>query len=444
MKKLSITFILFFIFSFGFVSHLSPNQNFVCYNYAVKSKNGEKKTTALKSNIYVEDLIDFKNYPKNINFENEKIDFEIKYKDKKYVFNEKDFKLELSDYQKKCFHDINIVKKLKKERFTNEEILNYVYPETERIFQSLSKIYDVTETHDEVLVKQNKCELEYISGTPGRCIDKIKFYEDCFNQIMENKTKIKINLKILEYKKFESAESLFCEKGSFNTNFATSSEDRKNNIRVALSVFDGLVIEEGEIFSFNEITGKRNEENGYKTAKIIHNGTYILGYGGGVCQVSSTIYVACLMSGLEILEVSSHSLPVSYVEPSFDAMVNFGAIDLKVRNNSGGKIIITTSCENDRCRVKIYGLKNEYKITRQSEKISVIPAEPDFVETDVSKYDCYNLEIGEEKRLSYPKDGFVSRGYLNYFDENGNLVKREMIRENRYNATRGIVLKREK
>ena len=204
------------------------------------------------------------------------------------------------------------------------------------------------------------------------------------------------------------------------------------------------MIDEGEVFSFNQITGKRSLESGYKEAKIISGGTFVLGTGGGVCQVSTTLYNACLLAGLEIVESTTHSLPVSYVEPSFDAMVSFGSADLKIRNNSGGKSIITTSSENDVCKIKIFGLKNKYKITRQSEKISIIPAENDMVDNDYKKYGNYNLEVGEEKRISYPKDGFVSRGYLNFYDENGNLVQRKKIRENKYNPTRGVIIKREK
>ena len=253
---------------------------------------------------------------------------------------------------------------------------------------------------------------------------------------------MKINLKIVDYKYSRSAKELFAEKSAFSTNFQSSSDERKNNIRVALSAFDGIIIDEGEILSFNEITGNRNQDSGYMPAKIISQGTFVLGYGGGVCQVSTTLYNACLLAGLEIVESSSHSLPVSYIEPSFDAMVNTGSSDLKVRNNSGGKIIITTSSENDICKVKIFGLKNKYKITRQSEKISIIPSEPDSIETDYKKYN-YDLLVGEEKRLSYPKDGFVSRAYLNYYNENGDLVERKFIRENRYNATRGVILRRE-
>ena len=202
-------------------------------------------------------------------------------------------------------------------------------------------------------------------------------------------------------------------------------------------------MEEGEILSFNTVTGERNEKNGYKQAKIISGGTFVSGYGGGVCQVSTTLYNACLLAGLEIIEVHSHSLPVSYVEPSFDAMVSIGSSDLVFRNNSGGKIIITTSSKGDKCRVKIFGKKNKHKITRTSEKLKIIPAKEDRVETDYKKYNLSELEIGEEKRLSYPKDGFYSNGYLNFYDEKGKKIKTEKIRTSKYNPTEGVVVKRE-
>ena len=232
------------------------------------------------------------------------------------------------------------------------------------------------------------------------------------------------------------------EKGCFSTNFSTSSDSRKNNIKRALSSFDGIVLDEGEILSFNETTGKRTEENGYQKAKIITAGTFVDGYGGGVCQVSTTLYNACLLAGLEIIEVNSHSLPVSYVEPSFDAMVNSGSSDLVIRNNTNGKIVITSSSENDKCKFKIFGKENECKITRISEKTKIIPAKEEKYDSDYQKYGI-ELEIGEKKRISFAKDGYYSNGYLNYYDKKGNLVKTQKIRESKYYPTEGIVAIRE-
>ena len=369
--------------------------------------------------------------------------YEIYYNKKIYSFKDSEFKLKLTSVQSKNYHNLETLDKLSKINFSEEEILCYVFPEINEIFKKISNIFEIKEIPDEVFVKENKCELDFVDGENGKCVNKQKFFSDCFSQIKDNKKSIKINLEIIDYKTSKNIRELFSEKSCFSTGFYSSSAERKNNIQVALKALDGLVIEEGEVFSFNEITGERNEKSGYKEAKIISGGTFVSGLGGGVCQVSTTLYNACLLSGLEIVESHNHSLPVSYVEPSFDAMVSFGSSDLKVRNNSGGKIIITTSSENDICKVKIFGLKNKYKITRQSEKISIISAEKDVVETDYKKYGDYELEIGEEKRISYAKDGFVSRGYLSFYDEKGQFVYQKKIRENRYNPTKGIIIKRE-
>lgn len=369
--------------------------------------------------------------------------YEICYNKKIYSFKDSEFKLKLTSVQSKNYHNLETLEKLNKINFSEEEILCYVFPEINEIFKKISNIFEIKEIPDEVFVKENKCELDFVDGENGKCVNKQKFFSDCFSQIKDNKKSIKINLEIIDYKTSKNIRELFSEKSCFSTGFYSSSAERKNNIQVALKALDGLVIEEGEVFSFNEITGERNEKSGYKEAKIISGGTFVSGLGGGVCQVSTTLYNACLLSGLEIVESHNHSLPVSYVEPSFDAMVSFGSSDLKVRNNSGGKIIITTSSENDICKVKIFGLKNKYKITRQSEKISIISAEKDVVETDYKKYGDYELNVGEEKRISYAKDGFVSRGYLSFYDEKGQFVYQKKIRENKYNPTKGIIIKRE-
>ena len=402
MKKLSLIFILFFMI----FCHVKTQNNACC---------------AYNNDVY---------------------EYIILCDDKTYFFKSGDFNLKLSKTQEKNFHNLEIIDKLEDFGLNKFQIASYIFPEIVQVFEKLDKTYSKLEISDKVVVKENQCKLEYIDGESSKCIDKQHFFDEFFEQIKSGQNTIKIKLKIMEYKQGKSAREMFAEKSSFSTNFETSSEERKNNIRVALSMFDGLVLEEGEVLSFNEITGVRNESTGYKPAKIISQGTFVLGYGGGVCQVSTTLYNACLLAGLEIIESTSHSLPVSYIEPSFDAMVNVGSSDLKIRNNSGGKIIITTSSVNDICKVKIYGLKNKYKITRQSEKISIIPAEPDSIETDYKKYN-YELSVGEQKRVSFPKDGFISRGYLNYYDENGVLVERKFIRENKYNPTRGVILKRE-
>ena len=371
-------------------------------------------------------------------------EYEVSYCDKIYKFKSSDFELNLTDVQIKNYHSVETLKRLEKLNFQKDEILKYVFPEVDLILEKLNINFGVSEKPDEVFVLKNKCEISFKEGKKGNFVDRENFYNEIYKKIKNKETNIKINLKIKDYKNTNSARDLFKEKSSFTTNFETSSPQRKNNIKVALSQFDGLVLNEGEVLSFNQTTGKRNEENGYQKAKIISNGTFVEDFGGGVCQVSTTLYNACLLAGLEIIESNSHSLPVSYIEPSFDAMVSTGSSDLKIRNNSGGQIIFTTSYENDLCKVKIFGKKNKFKITRHSEKVGIIKAEKDVIETDYERFGVIDLNIGEEKRLSFSKDGYYSRGYLNFYNEKGELVETRKIRENKYNATKGVIIKREK
>ena len=343
--------------------------------------------------------------------------------------------------QKNVFYSI---KKLESFGLTNREIVCYLIPELQIFIEKLKKSTNIDEKFGKVLVCKNKCALEFQEGKEGYFVDENLLFLDIINSIKNGEKEIKINLNKKSYRTNEKLSEKFKEKSSFSTSFVTSSPERKNNIKVAMSKFDGIILDEGEVLSFNDITGVRDESAGYKKAKIITNGTFTEGFGGGVCQVSTTLYNACLLAGLDVLEVHSHSLPVSYVEPSFDAMVNVGSSDLVIQNNTGGQIIITSSSENNICKFKIFGLKNKYKITRISEKTKIIPAEPEVIETNYKKYGDYDLLVGEEKRLSYAKDGFYSSGYLNFYDNKGNLIKTKKIRENRYNPTKGVIIKREK
>ena len=370
--------------------------------------------------------------------------YEIEFQGRNYTYYQSEL-VKTKDFSKireKMMTDSKSVKenfqKLINIGLSQEEAINYIFPEVEELFKKFSNKNNIQPKPEKVKIIKNKCEILFFEGEEGLFIDKASFYKDAKEQLLSGKNDIKTK----KYKTDENLKEKFKQKSCFSTSFKTSAEARKNNIKVALSKFDGVLLDEGEVLSFNQTTGTRDEVSGYMPAKIISQGTFVEGYGGGVCQVSTTLYNTCLLAGLEILEVHNHSLPVSYIEPSFDAMVNSGSSDLVVRNNSGGKILITTSSENDICKVKIFGLKNKYKITRISEKIKLIPAEEEIVDTDYKKYGNINLEIGEEKRLSYAKDGFYSNGYLNFYNEHGELIKTQKIRENKYNSTKGIIVKR--
>lgn len=155
------------------------------------------------------------------------------------------------------------------------------------------------------------------------------------------------------------------ERGSFSTVFA-GGEARRHNIALAAKSVCGVSVAPGEVFSFNRTVGRRTTERGYKNAPVIYKGEYTEGVGGGVCQVSTTLYNAVLLGDLPVRERNRHTLRSRYVEPGFDAMVTDAGADLRFVNNTPGYIYIYASVRENVLTVKIYGRENIYEIERES------------------------------------------------------------------------------
>lgn len=231
------------------------------------------------------------------------------------------------------------------------------------------------------------------------------------------------------------------EQASFSTDFSKSSSQRKENIRLAFSKINGTRLESGEEFSFNNVVGERTVENGFKEAKVILGGEYENGIGGGVCQASTTLYNAVIRAGLEVLEANHHSLPASYVPLSLDAMVSWGYSDFRFVNNSDGPVFIKATTDDKNLYVKIYGntLKENQKIEPRAELIKTIPHSGDKVIADTEGlYKDKIMFKGEYIRVSYPKEGYESRAFLDFY-EDGQKVDSKEIRHDTYNARQGVV-----
>lgn len=142
--------------------------------------------------------------------------------------------------------------------------------------------------------------------------------------------------------------------GAYETSYATSSASRCNNVELAASNFNGTVVNPGEIISCSTLFGRRTIANGYKVAGIFINGEKGEGVGGGVCQVSSTIYAASLKAGLGIVERHAHSLPVSYIPAGMDATISYPVLDLRIQNNQQNPIMFRTQTQNKRLKVQVF------------------------------------------------------------------------------------------
>ncbi|MBR3685005.1 MAG: VanW family protein [Clostridia bacterium] len=228
---------------------------------------------------------------------------------------------------------------------------------------------------------------------------------------------------------------------TFTTDFSSSSEGRKTNVRLAAKRIDGIVIGAGEVFSFNDVTGERTVENGYATSPIIEYGQYTLGVGGGVCQVSTTLYNAVIRAGLKILSVAPHSLPVGYVSPSMDAMVS-QATDFRFFNNTPYNITIMSETKSDKLTFKIYG----YKMITDGEEIRFVSKVVDRLPAVYQEVvDSENLidDDKDTKIIKQAKDGLVSECYKETYYR-GKLLKSVRIRRDSYAPQDGVVLVRAK
>lgn len=127
---------------------------------------------------------------------------------------------------------------------------------------------------------------------------------------------------------------------SFYTTLMNSPEGRTNNIILACEKINGTILESGEIFSFNKTVGKRTSESGYKYAPIFVGNQVVNGIGGGICQISSTLYNVGLQCGMKIIERHPHSLPVKYCPPQLDASVSWGSADFQINNTLGRPVQI--------------------------------------------------------------------------------------------------------
>lgn len=264
------------------------------------------------------------------------------------------------------------------------------------------------------------------------------------DEALLNQNVVDVEIPIVEIEaEFDEDELLksVVKRSEFSTDYSKSTENRKNNIRRALESFNGLVVESGQTVSFNEITGARTEENGYKNAHIIYNGVYVDGVGGGVCQASTTLYNALLLAGIKIDKVFHHSLPASYVPLSFDAMVSGGDCDLVFTNNLEKPIYIKCSADNEKVTVEIFGQDMDgVKIERRAELVKILPHNGDQILPDEKgEYANKILYKGEFYRVKWPKEGYESKGYLRYYKD-GEFVEEKEIRHDFYRPQDGIVM----
>lgn len=327
------------------------------------------------------------------------------------------------------------------------EAMRYAFPLIPRFVQGIVEATNVLPRDSEISFNPDARPMFRISRSqPGFFIDERRVYQDIYLALRKSaKVHITITPHILTPSvSAEDNVKLTRKISTFSTSFATSSEGRKNNIRLALSKINGAVIEGGEEFSFNKRVGARTEKNGFELAKIIVGGEYTDGVGGGVCQVSTTLYNAALTAGMHVTKVRNHTILPSYVPPSLDAMVNSGDSDLRFTNPYTTPVFVKAESVGDTARITFYGAEPPYIIRTFSREISrtAVPADREITDVEC-KYVPADSEPGTRVRVSYGHSGVKSEGYLKYFTRSGAFVREEKIRSDTYAETQGIIAVKE-
>lgn len=273
-------------------------------------------------------------------------------------------------------------------------------------------------------------------GVPGMKVSAEKTFKALPKEIGSQPNQMRLAIVIEKaYPQIdEETLSNMGEIAAYTSSFKTWEINRSHNLYTAASRLNGAVIAPQEVFSFNQHVGMRTTEKGYRDAMVIVGGKFEPGLGGGVCQVSSTLYNACLLAGMEIVERCNHNLAVSYVPLGQDATVVYGALDFKFKNNTGYPVYIRAVTYGGQLTINIYGdlaYKQNIKISHIVDQVI-----PFSTTTEVDPA----LEAGTEKIDHYGNAGYVVRSFRNYYDQAGKLIKSEMLARDKYIPLNKLIL----
>lgn len=214
------------------------------------------------------------------------------------------------------------------------------------------------------------------------------------------------------------------------TTSTTSNSNRNTNINLSAQAISGRTVAPGETFSFNQATGQRSYEKGYREATAISGGQNVPEIGGGVCQTSSTLFNAVARANLEIVSRSPHAWPSSYVDKGMDATVNWPGLDFKFKNNTEWPIFIVAKYANRKVTVEIYGmtLGDGITIDLESTVVKTLPAP-----SEVKYVQNTSLPVGTQKNTVQARTGYVVETYKVWY-QNGREIKRELLCKSTYKA----------
>ena len=223
--------------------------------------------------------------------------------------------------------------------------------------------------------------------------------------------------------------------GEFETVYSTENANRVTNLQLASEKVNGTIVLPGEIFSYNKVVGARTIAKGYKEAAVYAGGKVVNGIGGGICQLSSTLYNAALYANMEITQRANHMFLTSYVPVGRDATVSWGTLDFCFKNTRKYPIKIVSIVKNGVVTTGIYGIKEEkeYEILIESRVTENIPYTTRYVKD-------YTMNEGKEEIKQYGSNGAKSETYKIVKDGN-DIISTTLISTDEYSPLERIIKK---
>ena len=307
-------------------------------------------------------------------------------------------------------------------------------------YQKLNELYGSPAQDAKIQYSDDPTEpITFVSEAAGQRIDEEALQEALATA--DTVSRITVDLQPVEASvTSEELKARYTLLSEFSTSFKGSTLGRKNrvnNMALAASRINGIVLEPGEEFSMNKTILDRTKENGYYLAPAIRNGTYEKEYGGGVCQVSSTLFNAVMMADLTVTERHHHSWPMHYVPIGRDATIATGYKDFKFVNSTEGELVIFAHLDKKakKVTIRLYGIHSPDfdHIVIVSKRTGSLPAKGTKVRLDESLSAGSRVEERKERR------GKTSVTYKEYYDAAGKLIRREKVYEDSYPSIEGLV-----
>ncbi len=298
---------------------------------------------------------------------------------------------------------------------------------------------DIEKIHDEIYKEVQDAYLTENPITIHPEVEGVDFDIEEAKKILENDSEqyeipLKITKPNVTMEKI-GAEAFPNKISFYSTRYDGGDVNRSTNLELACEKINDVIVLPGETFSYNKTLGERSKAAGYKTAKVYENGEVVDGIGGGICQISSTLYNAVLKANLEIVERRNHQFITSYVEEGRDATVAYGVTDFKFKNSRKYAIKIKASASNGVATIEIFGIKEdvEYQISFDTKTISTIPYTVKYIDDNT-------LKTGTEVVKQKGANGIVTETYL-IKSLNGQVVSNTLLSKDTYSAMQRIVLR---